>query len=149
MNSPSRLNMSMNSLNTTSHNAERISALAEKLNQIQVTLLILHFQMGLQNEKLSRLEKIDESLKDTGDRLIDFTEDSTSKFQAVKEQLNKLVNQIEQQNNTIDASYDEKMQYIANYEDVKLEAPVEIISVLGTPRMEYNVLSNFPMNSYK
>ena len=44
MNSPSRLNMSMNSLNTTSHNAERISALAEKLNQIQVTLLILHFR---------------------------------------------------------------------------------------------------------
>lgn len=41
------------------------------------------------------------------------------------------------------------MQFIANYEDVKLEAPVEIISVLGTPRMEYNVLSNFPMNSYK
>lgn len=44
MNSPSRLsnNMSMNSLNTTSHNAERISALAEKLNQIQVTLLIIY-----------------------------------------------------------------------------------------------------------
>ena len=41
------------------------------------------------------------------------------------------------------------MQFIANYEDVKLEAPVEIISVLGTPRMEYNILSNFPMNSYK
>ena len=110
MNSPSRLsnNMSMNSLNTTTHNAERISALAEKLNQIQ---------MGLQNEKLSRLEKIDESLKDTGDRLIDFTEDSTSKFQAVKEQLNKLVNQIEQQNNTIDASYDEKMQYLHMLEE--------------------------------
>ena len=34
--------MSMNSLNTTSHNAERISALAEKLNQIQVTLLIIY-----------------------------------------------------------------------------------------------------------
>lgn len=29
-------NMSMNSLNTTSHNAERISALAEKLSQLQV-----------------------------------------------------------------------------------------------------------------
>ena len=73
--------------------------------------------MGLQNDKLSKLEKIDESLKDTGDRLIDFTEDSTSKFQAVKEQLNKLVNQIEQQNNTIDASYDEKMQYLHMLEE--------------------------------
>ena len=77
--------------------------------------------MGLQNEKLSRLEKIDESLKDTGDRLIDFTEDSTSKFQAVKEQLNKLVNQIEQQNNTIDASYDEKMQYLHMLEEKVVE----------------------------
>ena len=53
--------------------------------------------MGLQNDKLSRLEKIDEALKDSGDRLIDFTEDTTSKFQTVKEQLSKLVNQIEQQ----------------------------------------------------
>ena len=44
MNTPSRQsnNMSMNSLNaTTSHNAERISALAEKLNQIQVSDLHL------------------------------------------------------------------------------------------------------------
>ena len=49
--------------------------------------------MGLQNDKLSKLEKIDESLKDTGDKLIDFTEDSNSKFQAVKDQLNKLFNQ--------------------------------------------------------
>ncbi len=41
MNTPSRLsNLSMNSVNTTtSHNVERISALAEKLNQIQVSLL--------------------------------------------------------------------------------------------------------------
>ena len=39
MNSPSIQsgNMSMNSLNTSSHNAERIQALAEKLNQIQVS----------------------------------------------------------------------------------------------------------------
>ena len=68
--------------------------------------------MGLQNDKLSKLEKIDESLKDTGDKLIDFTEDSNSKFQAVKDQLNKLFNQMEVQNSTIDASYDEKMQYL-------------------------------------
>ena len=39
MNSPSihSGNMSMNSLNTSSHNAERIQALADKLNQIQVS----------------------------------------------------------------------------------------------------------------
>lgn len=38
MNTPSRLsNLSMHSVNTTtSHNVERITALAEKLNQIQV-----------------------------------------------------------------------------------------------------------------
>lgn len=38
MKTPSRQsnNMSMNSMNTTSQNAERISALADKLNQIQV-----------------------------------------------------------------------------------------------------------------
>ena len=72
MSSPLRQsnNVSMNnSLNTTSHNAERSSAIGEKLSQLQ---------MGLQNGKLSKLEKIDESLKDTGDKLIDFTEDSNS-----------------------------------------------------------------------
>ena len=73
--------------------------------------------MGLQNDKLSKLEKIDESLKDTGDKLIDFTEDSNSKFQAVKDQLNKLFNQMEVQNSTIDASYDEKMQYLHMLEE--------------------------------
>jgi len=38
MNTPSRLsNLSMHSVNTsTSHNVERITALADKLNQIQV-----------------------------------------------------------------------------------------------------------------
>ena len=111
MSSPLRQsnNVSMNnSLNTTSHNAERISAIGEKLSQLQ---------MGLQNDKLSKLEKIDESLKDTGDKLIDFTEDSNSKFQAVKDQLNKLFNQMEVQNSTIDASYDEKMQYLHMLEE--------------------------------
>ena len=73
--------------------------------------------MGLQNDKLSKLEKIDESLKDTEDKLIDFTEDSNSKFQAVKDQLNKLFNQMEVQNSTIDASYDEKMQYLHMLEE--------------------------------
>ena len=73
--------------------------------------------MNLQNDKLSKLEKIDESLKDTGDKLIDFTEDSNSKFQAVKDQLNKLFNQMEVQNSTIDASYDEKMQYLHMLEE--------------------------------
>ena len=59
MSSPLRQsnNVSMNnSLNTTSHNAERISAIGEKLSQLQ---------MNLQNDKLSKLEKIDEALKDT------------------------------------------------------------------------------------
>ncbi len=43
MNTPSRLsNLSMHSVNTTSsHNVERISALAEKLNQIQVNKLFI------------------------------------------------------------------------------------------------------------
>lgn len=45
MNTPSRLsNLSMHSVNTTtSHNVERITALAEKLNQIQVRFEIDNF----------------------------------------------------------------------------------------------------------
>ena len=55
------------SIANESHNAERITALGDKLSQIQ---------LGLQNEKYSKLEKIDEALKTTGDKLlIDFKED--------------------------------------------------------------------------
>ena len=96
------------SMSVTSNNADRITALADKLNQIQVCL---------QNEKFTKLEKIDEAMKDTGDKLIDFNEDCTNKFQAIKEQLNKICNQIEEQNSQIDASYDEKMQYLHNLEE--------------------------------
>lgn len=60
-----------------------------------------------------------------------------------------LAKQTDKNNRQNISNYDEKMQFIANYEDVKLEVPVEIISVLGRPQMEYNVLSTFPMNSYK
>ena len=100
-------NTSMSMANA-SHNAERINALGDKLNQIQ---------LGLQNEKYTKLEKIDEALKTTGDKLIDFNEDCTNKFQAIKEQLTKLFNQIEDQNNMVDQSYDEKMQYLHNLEE--------------------------------
>ena len=100
-------NTSMSMANI-SHNAERITALGDKLSQIQ---------LGIQNDKYSKLEKIDEALKSTGDKLIDFNEDCTNKFQAIKEQLSKLFNQIEDQNNMVDQSYDEKMQYLHALEE--------------------------------
>ena len=100
-------NTSMSMANI-SHNAERITALGDKLSQIQ---------LGIQNDKYSKLEKIDEALKSTGDKLIDFNEDCTNKFQAIKEQLSKLFNQIEDQNNMVDQSYDEKIQYLHALEE--------------------------------
>ena len=91
-----------------SHKAEKITTLGDKLSQIQ---------LGMQNDKYSKLEKIDEVLKSTWDKLIDFNEDYTNKFQAIKEQLSKLFNQIEDQNNMDDQSYDEKMQYLHTFEE--------------------------------
>ena len=91
-----------------SHNAEKNSALGDKLSKIR---------LGIQNDKYSKLEKIDEALKSTRDKLIDFNEDNTNKFQAIKEQLSKLFNQIEDQNNMVDQSYDEKMQYLHALEE--------------------------------
>ena len=92
--------------------------------------------MGLQVDKQSRLEKVDEALKDTGDKLIDFTEETSLKFQGVKEQLNKLLNQMEEQNNTIDASYDEKMQYLH-----LLEEKVMIRSIIFIILSKFIILS--------
>ena len=96
------------SLAYISHNAEKITALGDKLSQIQ---------LGIQNDKYSKLEKIDEALKSTWDKLINFNEDCTNKFQAIKEQLSKLFNQVEDQNNIDDQSYDEKMQYLHALEE--------------------------------
>ena len=114
MNTPSRLsNLSMHSVNTTSsHNVERISALAEKLNQIQ---------SNLRNEKMNKLEKLDETLKSSGERLIEFSDDCHAKFQTLREQISKLFSQIDQQNNSIDASYDQKMQHLHTLEEKVVE----------------------------
>ena len=50
-----------------SHNAEKITALGDKLSQIQ---------LGIQNNKYSKLEKIDEALKSFNLSLVDFNTSS-------------------------------------------------------------------------
>ena len=105
MNTPSRLsNMSMHSLNSAaSHNVERIQALGDKLSQIHMTL---------RNEKISKLEKLDVSLKNCGEKVIDFSDQCSDKFSQLKEQLNKLFSNIDSQNNHIQNSYEQKMLYL-------------------------------------
>ena len=95
-------------MSNASHNAERITALGDKLSKIP---------LGIQNEKYSKLEKMYEALKTTGNKLLDFNEDCINKFQAIKEQLSKLFNQIEDKNNMVDQSYDEKTQYLHSLEE--------------------------------
>jgi hypothetical protein len=114
MNTPSRLsNLSMQSMNSTaSHNVERIQALGDKLSQIHLTL---------RNEKLSKLEKLDFNLKNCGEKVIDFSEVCTEKFNQLKEQLNKLFSKIETQNNHIQNGYEQKMQYLQALETKVVE----------------------------
>lgn len=77
-NSPSRFsNVSGNSqLSSASHNLERINSLAEKLNSIQV---------NISNEKYAKLEKLDGDLKSNGERLVDFAEESQSRFISLRD----------------------------------------------------------------
>ena len=75
----------------------------------------------MRNEKLSKLEKLDDTLKNSGERLIDFSEDCHGKFQVLREQLSKLFSQIEHQNNNIDGSYEQKMQYLKALEEKVVE----------------------------
>ncbi len=109
MNSPSILsNMSKQTMNSTaSHNIERINALADKLTQIQVNNLTNKFkkifvfskcqitndsinlvQFNLRNEKMTKIEKLDDLLKTTGEQLIDYSDESNAKFSAIKDQVN-------------------------------------------------------------
>lgn len=114
MNTPSRLsNMSMHSMNSAaSHNVERIQALGDKLSQLHLTL---------RSEKLSKLEKLDISLKNCGEKVIEFSEICTDKFSQYREQLNKLFANIESQNTEIQNNYEQKMQYLQALETKVVE----------------------------
>ena len=50
----------------------------------------------MRNEKLSKLEKLDETLRSNGERLIEFSEDCNKKFQSTREQV--IIYKIAQQN---------------------------------------------------
>jgi hypothetical protein len=50
----------------------------------------------MRNEKLNKLEKIDEKLRSNGERLIEFSEDCNKKFQSTREHV--IFNKIAQQN---------------------------------------------------
>lgn len=95
-----------------SHNIERISSVAEKLSTIQ-----LH----LKNERVNKLDKLDTVIQSTGEKLLEFSEDSHNKFGNIREQLSKLYQQIEQQNQYFDSVYEEKMQYLKLLEEKVVE----------------------------
>jgi hypothetical protein len=41
----------------------------------------------LKNEKINKVERLDDLLKSTGEQLIDYNEESNSKFQAIRDQV--------------------------------------------------------------
>lgn len=99
-------------LKLASHNIERISSVAEKLGTIQI---------HLKNERSGKLEKLDTVIQSSGERLLEFSEDSHNKFGNIREQLSKLFQQIEQQNQYFDSVYEEKMQYLKLLEEKVVE----------------------------
>lgn len=86
--------------------------MAEKLSTIQ-----LH----LRNERANKLDKLDNFIQSTGERLLDFSEDSHNKFGNVREQLSKLYQQIEQQNQYFESIYEDRMQYLKQLEEKVVE----------------------------
>jgi uncharacterized coiled-coil DUF342 family protein len=115
MNTPSRMsNLSMHSaVNTSaSHNLERITTLAEKLNNIQY---------NLKSEKVQKFTKLDENLRNNGEKLIEFCEENQQKFQGLKEEITKIYQRIDTENTRIDNIYEEKMQYLNTLEEKIVE----------------------------
>ncbi len=41
----------------------------------------------MRNDKLGKLERLDETLRNSGERLIDFSEECNNKFQSIREQV--------------------------------------------------------------
>ena len=66
---------------------------------------------------MSKFDKLDGTLANVGEKLIEFTEDSHNKFGNVREQLSKLYQQIEQDNSNFENVYDQKMQYLKALEE--------------------------------
>lgn len=77
--------------------------------------------MHLRNERANKLDKLDNVISTTGEKLLEFSEDSHNKFGNVREQLSKLYQQIEQQNQYFDSIYEEKMQYLKLLEEKVIE----------------------------
>ena len=75
----------------------------------------------MRNERSSKLDKLDTVIQSTGEKLLEFSEDSHNKFGNVREQLSKLYQQIEQQNQYFDSIYEEKMQYLKLLEEKVVE----------------------------
>lgn len=75
----------------------------------------------MRSEKQSKMEKLDEKLVNIGERLVEFSDDSHSKFQGLKEQLTKFFSLIDGQNSSIESSYEQKMQYLNNLEEKVVE----------------------------
>ncbi len=60
-------------------------------------------------------------MKNSGESLIEFSEDCHTRFQGLREQISKLFSQIDSQNNSIDSTYDQKMQYLHTLEEKVVE----------------------------
>lgn len=99
-------------LTLVSHNVERLSSVSDKL---------IGIQNFLRTERSNRLDKLEGNIQSTGQKLLEFSEESHSKFVNVREQLSRLYQQIEQQNQNFDSVYDEKMQYLNLLEEKVLE----------------------------
>ena len=96
--------------------------------------------MHLKNDRSNKLDKLDTVIQSTGEKLLEFSEESHNKFGNIREQLSKLYQQIEQQNQYFDSVYEEKMQYLKLLEEKVVEKFEEEAKVTS-PKIKFNILN--------
>lgn len=106
MNTPSRYSHVNQSMHSTSKIL--LFSLSQYWKNIKCCWKIINSSTSFKNERCSKLDKLDNVIATTGDKLLEYSEECHNRFGNIREQLSKLYQQIEQQNQYFDSVYEEK-----------------------------------------
>ena len=91
----------------TGQNLDRLGKLSERLNNIH---------LSIENDKYSKYEEIEVRLADLDEKVIETNEANFKTFNQTKEQISKIIQQIEEDRQKFDATHEARTQYLSQLE---------------------------------
>ena len=91
----------------TNQNLERLEKISQKLNNI-------HF--NIENDKNAKYEEVESRLASLDEKSMESNEMTFKTFNQIKEQISNIIQNIEEDRQRFEQSYEERTQYISNLE---------------------------------